>query len=92
MRRTRETFAAVQLPHRARAHRLVVMDCRSNNSSAVSQLSDSSKGSKGDGREQEAGELSMSQGDISVHKENLWGQGSEEEDTQVSQCSVYHLW
>ena len=77
MRRARETFAAV--------HRLV-MECRSNNSSVVSQLSDSSKGSKGDGREEEARELSMSQGDISVHRENLWRQGSEEEeDTQVSQ-------
>ena len=35
--------------------------------------------------EEEAGELSMSLGDISVHRENLWRQGSEEEDTQVSQ-------
>ena len=56
------------------------MECRSNNSNVVSQLSDSSKG---EGREEEDGELSMSQGDISVHRENLWGQGSEEEDTQV---------
>lgn len=56
------------------------MEDRSNNNSVVSQLSGSSNG---DGREEEGGELSMSQGDISVHRENLWGQGSDEEDTQV---------
>ena len=56
------------------------MEYRSNNSSVVSQLSGSSNG---DGRDEEGGGLSMSQGDISVHRENLWGQGSDEEDTQV---------
>ena len=50
----------------------------------VSQRSDSAKSyTENDGGD-ESGELSMSRSDISVHRENLWGQYLEEEDTQVS--------
>jgi len=62
----------------------------SNNSSVVSQLSGSSK-TNGDGREEDGGELSISQGDISVHRENWWGQGSDEEDTQVLYACIKQL-
>ena len=50
----------------------------------VSQRSDSAKSSTENDGGDESGELSMSRSDISVHRENLWGQYLEEEDTQVS--------
>lgn len=50
----------------------------------VSQRSDSAKSSTENDGGDESGELSMSRSDISVHRENLWGQSLEEEDTQVS--------
>ena len=49
----------------------------------VSQRSDSAKSSTENDGGDESGELSMSRSDISVHRENLWGQSLEEEDTQV---------
>lgn len=50
----------------------------------ASQRSDSAKSSTENDGGDESGELSMSRSDISVHRENLWGQSLEEEDTQVS--------
>ena len=56
----------------------------------VSQRSDSEKSSRENDGGDESGELSMSWSDISVPRENLWGQSLEEEDTQVSNRHEQH--
>lgn len=50
----------------------------------ASQRGDSAKSYTENEGGDESEELSMSRSDISIQRENLWGQSLEEEDTQVS--------